>query len=70
MKKRNFFCSQAPHVPRNVEDETKYVELMVINDHLMVSLLLHVHVHTCFLLFTEFYFHFIAHVLFFKDVDD
>ncbi|XP_029694355.1 disintegrin and metalloproteinase domain-containing protein 22 isoform X2 [Takifugu rubripes] len=26
---------QAPHVPRNVEDETKYIELMVINDHLM-----------------------------------
>uniref|UniRef100_H3DLX2 ADAM metallopeptidase domain 22 n=1 Tax=Tetraodon nigroviridis TaxID=99883 RepID=H3DLX2_TETNG len=26
---------QAPHFPRNLEDETKYVELMVINDHLM-----------------------------------
>lgn len=28
--------SQAPHVSRSVEDETKYIELMVINDHLMV----------------------------------
>ncbi|XP_029359411.1 disintegrin and metalloproteinase domain-containing protein 22 isoform X3 [Echeneis naucrates] len=26
---------QAPHVSRSVEDETKYIELMVINDHLM-----------------------------------
>lgn len=69
MKKRHFFCSQAPPVPRNVEDETKYVELMVINDHLMVSLLLHVHVHTCLLLLTEYYLNFIAHVLFLKDVD-
>uniref|UniRef100_A0A8C7Y0B2 ADAM metallopeptidase domain 22 n=1 Tax=Oryzias sinensis TaxID=183150 RepID=A0A8C7Y0B2_9TELE len=27
--------SQAPHFSRSVEDETKYIELMVINDHLM-----------------------------------
>uniref|UniRef100_A0A7N6AGL5 ADAM metallopeptidase domain 22 n=1 Tax=Anabas testudineus TaxID=64144 RepID=A0A7N6AGL5_ANATE len=27
--------SNAPHVSRSVEDETKYIELMVINDHLM-----------------------------------
>uniref|UniRef100_A0A8C9YB31 ADAM metallopeptidase domain 22 n=1 Tax=Sander lucioperca TaxID=283035 RepID=A0A8C9YB31_SANLU len=27
--------SQAQHVSRSVEDETKYIELMVINDHLM-----------------------------------
>uniref|UniRef100_A0A3P9JJS1 ADAM metallopeptidase domain 22 n=1 Tax=Oryzias latipes TaxID=8090 RepID=A0A3P9JJS1_ORYLA len=26
---------QAPHFSRSVEDETKYIELMVINDHLM-----------------------------------
>nr|XP_057940086.1 disintegrin and metalloproteinase domain-containing protein 22 isoform X3 [Doryrhamphus excisus] len=26
---------QAPHMSRSVEDETKYIELMVINDHLM-----------------------------------
>ncbi|XP_061572816.1 disintegrin and metalloproteinase domain-containing protein 22 isoform X1 [Cololabis saira] len=26
---------QAPHISRNVEDETKYIELMVINDHVM-----------------------------------
>lgn len=32
-----FVSSQAPHVSRSVEDETKYIELMVINDHLMVS---------------------------------
>lgn len=50
------FCSQAPHVPRNVEDETKYVELMVINDHLMVSCSLHVHPDNCSSLFPEFYF--------------
>uniref|UniRef100_A0A3Q4AJS0 Uncharacterized protein n=1 Tax=Mola mola TaxID=94237 RepID=A0A3Q4AJS0_MOLML len=30
-----FVSSQAPHVSRSVDDETKYVELMVINDHLM-----------------------------------
>lgn len=35
--KTKMFFSQAPHVPGNVEDETKYIELMVINDHLMVS---------------------------------
>uniref|UniRef100_A0A7N8YR53 ADAM metallopeptidase domain 22 n=1 Tax=Mastacembelus armatus TaxID=205130 RepID=A0A7N8YR53_9TELE len=29
------FCSQALRVSRSVEDETKYIELMVINDHLM-----------------------------------
>lgn len=43
---------------------------MVINDHLMVSLLLHVHMYICLLIFTEFYLHYIAHVLFLKDVDD
>ena len=32
-----FVSSQAPRVSRSVEVETKYVELMVINDHLMVS---------------------------------
>ncbi|XP_054638184.1 disintegrin and metalloproteinase domain-containing protein 22 isoform X2 [Dunckerocampus dactyliophorus] len=26
---------EAPHMSRSVEDETKYIELMVINDHLM-----------------------------------
>ncbi|AWO96604.1 putative disintegrin and metalloproteinase domain-containing protein 22 [Scophthalmus maximus] len=26
---------QAPHVSHSIEDETKYIELMVINDHLM-----------------------------------
>uniref|UniRef100_A0A7N6FK17 ADAM metallopeptidase domain 22 n=1 Tax=Anabas testudineus TaxID=64144 RepID=A0A7N6FK17_ANATE len=31
----NCCFSQAPHVSRSVEDETKYIELMVINDHLM-----------------------------------
>lgn len=34
-------------MPRNVEGETKYVELMVINDHLMVSCSLHVHPDNC-----------------------
>uniref|UniRef100_A0A8C4GXV7 ADAM metallopeptidase domain 22 n=1 Tax=Dicentrarchus labrax TaxID=13489 RepID=A0A8C4GXV7_DICLA len=28
-------CLSAPHVSHSVEDETKYIELMVINDHLM-----------------------------------
>lgn len=35
---KHFVSSQAAHVSRSVEDETKYIELMVINDHLMVSL--------------------------------
>ena len=28
---------QAPHVSHSEEEEAKYIELMVINDHLMVS---------------------------------
>lgn len=30
--------SQAARLSRSIEDETKYIELMVINDHIMVSL--------------------------------
>lgn len=33
---------QAPHVSRSVEDETKYIELMVINDHLMVIIFIYI----------------------------
>uniref|UniRef100_A0A665UUN1 ADAM metallopeptidase domain 22 n=1 Tax=Echeneis naucrates TaxID=173247 RepID=A0A665UUN1_ECHNA len=32
---RKYLTEVAPHVSRSVEDETKYIELMVINDHLM-----------------------------------
>jgi len=32
------FLTQVSRNPRSVADETKYVELMVINDHLMVRL--------------------------------
>uniref|UniRef100_A0A3B5MXA6 ADAM metallopeptidase domain 22 n=1 Tax=Xiphophorus couchianus TaxID=32473 RepID=A0A3B5MXA6_9TELE len=32
-----FMFFQAPRLSRSVEDETKYIELMVINDHVMVS---------------------------------
>lgn len=34
-KRGNSF--QAPHMSQSVEEEIKYIELMVINDHLMVS---------------------------------
>lgn len=31
------FLTQVSRHPRSVADENKYIELMVINDHLMVS---------------------------------
>uniref|UniRef100_A0A665UVM2 ADAM metallopeptidase domain 22 n=1 Tax=Echeneis naucrates TaxID=173247 RepID=A0A665UVM2_ECHNA len=45
--------TQAPHVSRSVEDETKYIELMVINDHLMVSFCLCYHLTYHYCIFKE-----------------
>lgn len=33
----SFTVLQLHRHPRNVEEETKYIELMIVNDHLMVG---------------------------------
>ena len=33
----SFIILQLRRYPRNVEEETKYIELMIVNDHLMVG---------------------------------
>lgn len=35
---RVIFSPQVRQIPRKIEEETKYIELMIVNDHLMVRL--------------------------------